>query len=83
MVKVQTALTGKRLSSCFKTKDRTKFEHQHNIIYQVKCSVENCPDDYIGELAMRIIEIVKDHGGKDMKLHVLKQSRDEEHAEVT
>ena len=31
-VKVQTAFTGKRLSSCFKTKDRTKFEHQHDII---------------------------------------------------
>ena len=40
-VKVQTAFTGKRLSSCFKTKDRTKFEHQHDIIYQVKCSAEN------------------------------------------
>ena len=32
-VKIQTAFTGKWLSSCFKTKDRTKFEHQHNIIY--------------------------------------------------
>ena len=41
-VKVQTTFTGKRLSSCFKTKDRTKFEHQHNIIYKVKCSAKNC-----------------------------------------
>ena len=40
-IKVQTAFTGKRLSSCFKAKDRTKFEHQHDIIYQVKCSAEN------------------------------------------
>ena len=32
-VKIQTAFIGKWLSSCFKTKDRTKFEHQHNIIY--------------------------------------------------
>ena len=31
-VKVQTAFSRKRLSSCFKTKDRTKFEHQHDII---------------------------------------------------
>ena len=31
-IKVQTVFTGKRLSGCFKTKDRTKFEHQHNII---------------------------------------------------
>ena len=55
-VKVQTAFTGKRLSSCFKTKDRTKFEHQHDIIYQVKCSAENCSDGNIGEPARRIIE---------------------------
>ena len=41
-VKVQTTFTGKRLSSCFKTKDRTKFEYQHNIIYKVKCSAKNC-----------------------------------------
>ena len=30
--KAQTAFTGKRLSSCFKTKDGKQFEHQHNII---------------------------------------------------
>ena len=31
-VKVQTAFTGKRLSSYSKTKDRTKYEHQRDII---------------------------------------------------
>ena len=62
-VKVQTAFTGIQLSSCFKTKDRTNFEHQHDIKYQVKWSAENCSDDYVGELARRIIERVKDHGG--------------------
>ena len=82
-VKVQIAFTGKRLSSCFKTKDRTKFEHQHDIIYQVKCSAENCSDDYIGESARRIIERVKDHGGRDTKSHVLKHSSEKEHVEVT
>ena len=55
-VKVQTAFIGKRLSSCFKTKDKTKFEHQHDIIYQVNCYAENCSDDYRGESARRIIE---------------------------
>ena len=60
-VKVQTAFTGKRLSSCFKTKDRTKFEHQHDIIYQVKCSAENCSDVYTGESARRILETILDN----------------------
>ena len=43
--KVQTVYTGKLLSSCFKTKDKTKFEHQDDIIYQEKCFAENCLDD--------------------------------------
>ena len=55
-VTVQTAYTGKPLRSCFKTEDKTKFEHQHNIIYQVKCSAENCPGDYIGESARHVSE---------------------------
>ena len=53
--------------------DRTKFEHQHNKIYQVKCSAENCLDDYTGESARCIIERVKDHSGRDTKSHILKQ----------
>ena len=84
-VKVQTAFIGKQLSSCFKRKDRTKFEHQHNIIYQLKRSAENCLDDYIGESARRIIERVKDHGGRntESKSHVLKHNSEKEHVEVT
>ena len=82
-VKVQTPFTGKRLSSCFKTKDRTKFKRQHDIIYQVKCSAENFSDYYIGESARRIIERVKHHGGRDTKSHVLKYSSEKEHVEVT
>ena len=82
-VKVQTVFIGKRLSSCFKTKDRTKFEHQHDTIYQAKCSAENCSDDYTGQSVKRIIERVKDDGGRDTKSHVLKHSSEKEHIEVT
>ena len=32
-VKVQTDFTAKWLSSCFKTKDGIKLEHQHAIMY--------------------------------------------------
>ena len=49
----------------------------------MKCLAENCPDDYIGESARRIIERVKDHGGRDTKSHVLKHSSEKEHVEVT
>ena len=60
-VKVQTAFPGKWLSISFKTKDRSKFEHQHDIIYQEKCSAENCSNDYIGVSLRHTIERVKDH----------------------
>ena len=49
----------------------------------MKCSAENCSDDYIGESARRIIERVKDHGGRDTISHVLKHSSEKEHIEVT
>ena len=62
--------------------ERTTFEHQHDIIYQVKCFVENCPNNYIGESARRIIEIVKDHDGRDTKSHVFKHSMENKHVDV-
>ena len=49
----------------------------------MKCSAENCSDDYIGESARRIIERVKDHGRRDTKSHVFKHSSEKEHVEVT
>ena len=48
----------------------------------MKCSAENCSDDSIGESARRIIERVKDHGGRDTKSLVLKYSGEKEHLEV-
>ena len=77
-VKAQTAFTGKRLSSCFKTKDGITFEHQHNITYQVKCSAENCSHDYVGESARLIIERAKDHDRRDTKSHILKHNSKKE-----
>ena len=60
-----------------------KFEHQHSIIYQVKCFAENYLDDYIGESPRRVIERVQDPSGRDTNSHVLKYSIEKEHAEVT
>ena len=82
-MKTQASKTIKFFKSCFKTKNSTKFEHQHNRIYQVKCSTENCSDFYTGESARHIIERVKDHSGRDTKSRVLKHSSEKEHVEVT
>ena len=48
----------------------------------MKCSAENCSDDYIGQSARGIIEIGKDPGGRDTKSHILKHSSEKEHVEV-
>ena len=80
---IQTAYIRKRLSSCFKTKNKTKFDHQHDIVYQVNCSTGNCLDDYIGEIARLVMERVKDQEGRDTKSHVLKHSIENELVEVT
>ena len=48
----------------------------------MKCSTENCSDYYIGESVRRVIERVKDHGGRDTKSHVPKHSSEKEHVEV-
>ena len=82
-IKAQTGFTAKRFSTCFKTNDRTKFEHQHNVIISgEKCSAENCPDNYVGKSERCIIERVKDHSLRDIKSHVLKHSSEKEHEEV-
>ena len=49
----------------------------------MKCSAENCSNDYIGESVRHLIEIVKDHSGRDTKSHVSKHSSEKEHVEVT
>ena len=50
-----------------------KFEHQHDIIYQVKCSAES---------SRRLIQRIKDHGGRDTKSSVLEHINENEHVEV-
>ena len=32
-IKTQVAYTGKKLSTCFNVKDKSKFEHQHDVVY--------------------------------------------------
>ena len=48
-VKIRICYTGKRLSSCFKIKEKKKFDHEHDLVYHFKCAEESRTDDYIGE----------------------------------
>ena len=48
-IKVQVSFTGNKLNSCFNIKDKTKFEHRHDVIYLRKCPETTCNDNYIGK----------------------------------
>ena len=52
-------------------KDPTQFEEQHDLIYHSVCYNDNCSDDYIGEIARRLKERVKDHNGHDKSSHLV------------
>ena len=46
---MQVCFTGNKLSSRFNVKDKTKFEHRHEVIY-LETRTERTPNDYyIGE----------------------------------
>ena len=68
------AYTSSKLSLKFQVKDRTIFNHSHDIIYLGNCPENGCPDNYIGETARRISERVLDHNGKDINSHFYKHS---------
>ena len=72
-VNVQTAFTGKRLSSCFKTKDKTST--RYNISSEVFCRKS------FGWQYWRISKTCN-HCGRDTKSYILKQSSEKEHVEV-
>ena len=73
-IKVQVSFTGNKLSSCFNIKDKTKFEHRHDIIYLGTCPEAMCNDNYIGEAKRRIFERVKDYNSRDFKSQLLKHA---------
>ena len=35
------------------------FNHEHDIVYYVKCPEKSCPDGYVGESGRRLLEQVK------------------------
>ena len=74
--------TGRKLSTCFEIKDKNNFDHQHDLVYHAKCPSELCDENYVGESGRRIAERVKDHNGRDHKLHILRHSLKTGHEHV-
>ena len=72
--------TGAKLSlQVNNIKDPTSFEEQHDLIYHSVCNNDNCNDHYIGEIARRLKERVKDHNQRDKSSHLVKHSIESGH----
>ena len=80
--KLEITFTGKKLNSCFSIKDKTKFEHQQDLVYYEKCTEPSCRDNYVGETGRRIIERIKDHSGRDHASHMVKHNIETSHTDV-
>ena len=81
-VNTQISYTGRKLSTFFKLKDKSKFDYQHDLVYHAKYPSELCDENYIGESGRRIAESVKDHIGRNHKSHILKDSLETGHGHV-
>ena len=80
-LKARIAFKAKRLGSYFNIKDKVKKDHEHNLVYEIKCP--DCDVKYIGEAGRRLKLRIDDHGGKDKNSHVLKHSLETGHERVT
>ena len=84
-INIQTRIvyTGTKLSSQDKNmKDPTTFEEQHDIAYHSFSSVDNCNENYIGEIPQWFDERVKDYNGQDHNSHLFKHSLKSRHDPV-
>ena len=80
--KLEITFTVKKLNSCFSLKDKTSFEHQHDLIYYVNCTEPSCRDIDPGETGRRIIERIKDHSGRDHSSQMVKHNIETSHRDV-
>ena len=79
---LQITYTEKKLSFQFNIKDKTNFEHQHDLIYHVNFPIPTCEDTCIGETTRCIPERIIDHNGRDHNSYTRKHSIEKYHDNV-
>ena len=45
-LKPRIAFTGRKVGTSFQIKDKTEMKHNHDIVYYIKCPVEQCNENY-------------------------------------
>ena len=81
-VKTTVTYKSKKLGTKFQLKDKTRFNHQDNLVYYSKCPNETCNEDSVGETDRRIEERIIDHNKRDKNSHLFKHSREKNHQHV-
>ena len=81
-VKTTVTYQSKKLGTKFQLKDKTRFNHQNNLVYYSKCPNKTCNEDYVGETDRRIEERIMDHKKRDKKSLLLKHSPEKNHQHV-
>ena len=76
-ISISTVYNSMKLSSKFILKDKTKFEHMHNVVYHARCPNKKCNSHYGGQTKCRIEKRAIQHRSTDRNSHLFK------HAEVT
>ena len=76
-ISITTVYHSMKLSSKFILKDKTKFVHMHNVVYNAKCPNKKCNSHYGGQTKCRIEKRAIQHRSTDRNSHLFK------HAEVT
>ena len=81
---IRTCITyeGTKLSTRFPVKERTKFEHRHEIVYFNHCPNVTCNETCVGDRDRRIKERIMDHDKRDKSSYLLNQARETQHTHV-
>ena len=72
--KLEITFASKKRNLCFSIKDKTSFEHQHDLICYINCTERSCLGNYVGETGRRIIERIKDLCGRDHASYMVKHN---------
>ena len=80
--KIQITYKSHKLSEKFQIKDKTKFEHNHNVTYKVTCANKKCNSSYGGQTKCRIAKRMGEHNGNDKASHVWNHSKKTRHRRV-
>ena len=80
--KLRIVYKSQKLEAKFNTKDKTKSEHMHNIVYHAKCPNQHCDAEYTGQTRCRLKKRATEHNKTDKKSHILTHSKKTKHRRV-